>query len=86
MVPSLPTMLDKLQEAASNSPPVPSGVVSPLLQFLEVNVRRPLAGTWFDQWIALPAKNYYIAAKRQDWGTGQFHTIKVSVGSPKTTK
>ena len=66
MVPSLPTMLDKLQEAASNSPPVPSGVVSPLLQFLEVNVRRPLSGTWFDQWIALPAKNYYIAAKRQD--------------------
>ena len=66
MGPSRSTMLERLQEAASNSPPVPSGAVVPLLQFLEVHVRQPLAGTWFDQWIALPAKNYYIAAKRHD--------------------
>ena len=59
-------MFDKLQEAAAKSPPVPSSVVEPMLQFLEVNVRQPLAGTWFDQWVALPAKKYYIAAKRRD--------------------
>jgi hypothetical protein len=59
-------MIGNPQDVVSTAPRRLGNAVEPLLQFLEVNVRQPLAGTWFDHWIALPAKNYYIAAKRRD--------------------
>lgn len=76
-------MFDKLTETASKSSPVPSKLVEPLLQFLEVNVRQPLSGTWFDRWIALPAKNYYVTAKRRDWRQ-PLHSIKVTTMTSTT--
>ena len=58
-------MSEKLKDVASRAPPVGSAV-EPVLQFLESRIRKPLEGTWFDQWIATPAKQYYIAMKRRD--------------------
>lgn len=54
-----------LQEIAANAPPV-GGLTEPFVIWLEENIRLPLEGTLFDQWIALPIKEYYIAAKRRD--------------------
>lgn len=54
-----------IKKAASNSPPT-GPYVEPIVIWLEVNVRKPLEGSWFDTWIATPAKTYYIAAKRRD--------------------
>lgn len=54
-----------LQEIAANAPPV-GGLTEPLVIWLEENIRIPLEGTLFDQWIALPIKEYYIAAKRRE--------------------
>lgn len=54
-----------LQEIAANAPPV-GGLTEPFVKWLEENIRLPLEGTVFDQWIALPIKEYYIAAKRRE--------------------
>lgn len=54
-----------LQEIAANAPPV-GGLTEPFVIWLEENIRLPLEGTLFDQWIALPIKEYYIAAKRRE--------------------
>ena len=35
-----------------------------ILRWLEVTVLKPLEGTWFDKWIATPAKDFYIGVKR----------------------
>lgn len=51
-------------DSAANSPPAPR-VLHVTLEWLEKNIRKPLEGTWFDKWIASPAKNYYVKAKRQ---------------------
>ena len=54
-----------LQEIAANAPPV-GGLTEPFVKWLEENIRLPLEGTVFDQWIALPLKEYNIAAKRRE--------------------
>lgn len=59
-------MSEKIKKAASNSPPISTSIIEPTLIFLENNVRKPLEKTWFDNWIASPLKEYYIAAKRRD--------------------
>jgi hypothetical protein len=59
-------MLGNTKDVVCTAPLELVGAVEPLLQLLEVHVRQPLAGTWFDHWIALPVKNYYIAVKRRD--------------------
>lgn len=59
-------MSEKIKKAASNSPPISTSIIEPTLIFLENNVRKPLENTWFDNWLASPLKEYYIAAKRRD--------------------
>jgi len=59
-------MSGRLKEVATNAPPIHGTTLEPILIFLENNVRKPLEGTWFDTWIASPAKVYYITAKRKD--------------------
>ena len=56
-------MSDHIKKTASNAPPPPK-MLDNICQWLERNVRKPLEGTAFDKWIATPAKEYYIAAKR----------------------
>ncbi len=56
-------MSEKIKQIASAAPPLPNGIHC-ILQWLEINVRKPLEGTAFDKWIATPAKEYYIATKR----------------------
>ena len=58
-------MSEKLKDVASRAPPISSSV-EPVLQFMDSHIRKPLEGTWFDLWIATPAKNYYIASKRRE--------------------
>ena len=53
------------EKAAANSPPAPR-MVHVSLEWLDKNVRKPLEGTWFDKWIATPAKKYYVKAKRHE--------------------
>jgi hypothetical protein len=55
----------KLQTIASEAPVIPN-FTQPVVEWLEKNVRKPLEGTLFDTWIATPAKEYYITAKRRD--------------------
>ena len=52
-----------MKERVSNAPPAPKELDT-VLRWLEVKVRKPLEGTWFDRWIATPAKDFYIGAKR----------------------
>lgn len=56
-------MAEKIKDIASRAPPITS---VPVLKFMESHIRKPLEGTWFDQWIATPTKKYYIAVKRRD--------------------
>ena len=58
-------MSEKMKDIASRAPPI-SSAIEPVLQFMESRIRKPLEGTWFDRWIATPAKNYYINVKRRD--------------------
>lgn len=53
----------KIQMVAKNAPPPPV-YVDKVVRWLEENVRKPIEGSWFDIWIAKPAKEYYIGAKR----------------------
>jgi hypothetical protein len=55
--------MSSVKERASNAPPAPKELTA-VLRWLEVNVRKPLEGTWFDRLIATPAKEFYIGAKR----------------------
>lgn len=55
-----------MKEAASKAPPIKTSVIEPVLIVLETYVRKPLEGTLFDQWVASPLKEYYVAAKRRD--------------------
>jgi len=55
--------MSSMKERASGAPPAPKELDS-VLRWLEVRVRKPLEGTWFDRWIATPAKEFYIDAKR----------------------
>ena len=55
--------MSSVKERASNAPPSPKELTA-VLRWLEVNVRKPLEGTWFDRLIATPAKEFYIGAKR----------------------
>lgn len=57
--------MSSIKERASNAPPAPKELDT-VLRWLEVKVRKPLEGTWFDRWIATPAKEFYIGAKRLD--------------------
>ena len=57
------TMSERVKKIASRAPPPPKALHG-LLVWLENNVRKPLEGTTFDEWIAKPAKEYYIATKR----------------------
>lgn len=59
-------MSEQLKKIAKDAPPVKTSVIEPTLIFLENNIRKPLEGTWFDNWIAKPMKDYYISAKRRD--------------------
>tara|TARA_B110000008_G_scaffold193976_1_gene192546 strand:- start:32 stop:208 length:177 start_codon:yes stop_codon:yes gene_type:complete len=58
-------MTEKIKDIASRAPPITSAI-EPVLKFMESHIRKPLEGTWFDQWIATPTKKYYIAVKRRD--------------------
>jgi hypothetical protein len=55
--------MSSVKERASNAPPAPKELTT-VLRWLEISVRKPLEGTWFDRWIATPAKEFYIGAKR----------------------
>ena len=55
--------ISTIKKRATNAPPPPKELED-ILSWLEVNVRQPLEGTWFDRWVALPAKEFYISAKR----------------------
>lgn len=55
--------MSSVKERASNAPPAPKELTT-ILKWLEVSVRKPLEGTFFDRWIATPAKEFYIGAKR----------------------
>ena len=37
-----------------------------VLVWLECNVRKPVEGSWFDLYLALPAKKTYCALRRQN--------------------
>lgn len=52
------------RRTAKDAPPVPA-YFEKVARWLETHVRRPLEGTWFDVWVATPAKEYYIQAKRR---------------------
>jgi len=39
-----------------------------ILVWLEKNVRKPLEGSYFDQYIASPAKKIYCDSVKQNWG------------------
>ena len=54
--------MSSIKKSAADAPPPPQ--VLPVLIWLEINIRKPLEGTLFDKWIATPAKQYYIGAKR----------------------
>ena len=54
---------ERRKERAKNAPPAPKELTS-VLVWLENNVRKPLEGTWFDRWVATPAKEFYVTAKR----------------------
>lgn len=56
-------MSERVKRAASDSPPPPK-VLHSILVWLEHKVRRPLETSVFDRWIATPAKEYYVAARR----------------------
>tara|TARA_B110000879_G_C10960726_1_gene427473 strand:- start:230 stop:406 length:177 start_codon:yes stop_codon:yes gene_type:complete len=58
-------MSEKIKNIASRSPPI-NNIIEPILHLLEYHIRKPLEGTWFDRWIATPAKKYYIISKRRD--------------------
>tara|TARA_B100000795_G_scaffold60163_2_gene40255 strand:- start:5312 stop:5485 length:174 start_codon:yes stop_codon:yes gene_type:complete len=52
-----------IKKSVVDAPPPPPQVL-PILTWLEIHIRKPLEGTLFDRWIATPAKQYYIGAKR----------------------
>jgi len=56
-------MSERVKRAGSDAPPPPPFLHS-VLVWLEHNVRRPLKDTPFDKWIATPAKQYYLTARR----------------------
>lgn len=55
----------RVKTIAYGAPVIPS-FTTPIVEWLETNIRGPLEGTLFDTWIATPAKEYYITAKRRD--------------------
>lgn len=56
-------MSERIKKTAASAPPPPK-MLENICRWLERNVRKPLEGTAFDKWIATPAKEYYIVAKR----------------------
>lgn len=48
----------------SNDAPPPPAYLDVVVRWLETNVRKPIEGSWLDTWVAIPAKQYYIGAKR----------------------
>jgi hypothetical protein len=50
---------------AGGAPALPT-VTQAIVEWLETTIRKPLEGTLFDTWVAAPAKEYYITAKRRD--------------------
>lgn len=54
-----------MKERARDAPPT-GPWVEPVVIWLEKNIRKPLEGSFFDKWIASPAKELYIASKRRD--------------------
>jgi len=56
-------MSERVKRVASDAPPPPQFLHS-VLVWLEHNVRRPLETSVFDRWIATPAKEYYLTARR----------------------
>jgi len=56
---------NRLRQAAQDAPPPPA-YLKDVTCWLETYIRKPLEGTWFDVWVATPAKNYYLLVKRKD--------------------
>ena len=52
-----------IKMAAKDAPPPPI-YLDVVVRWLETNVRKPIEGYWLDTWVASPAKQYYIGAKR----------------------
>ena len=48
----------------SKDAPPPPVYLDAVVRWLETNVRKPIEGSWLDTWVATPAKQYYIGAKR----------------------
>lgn len=55
--------IQRVQRAGASAPPPPKHIHA-VLSWLEQHVRKPLEGSVFDKWVATPAKQYYMAAKR----------------------
>ena len=58
-------MSTKIKDIARGAPPT-GPWIDPVVIWLEKYIRKPLEGTLFDNWIASPAKELYIASKRRD--------------------
>jgi|TARA_B110000967_G_C18750898_1_gene492764 hypothetical protein len=58
-------MSGKLKDIALSAPPIPS-TFHGILQFLDQNVKKPLKGTFLDNFLFEPVKQYYKTSKRLD--------------------
>ena len=54
---------DNMKAMSKDAPPPPV-YLDAVVRWLETNVRKPIEGSWLDTWVATPAKQYYIGAKR----------------------